>query len=70
MKLCVSEECNQRGGRMDVGWQEAGFLGTSFPTPTPVMFPMSVTAAWSQAVDRDQLAHPLLRHAVPPCQLD
>ena len=70
MKLCVSEKCNQRGGRMDVRWQEAGVSRNIFPTPTPVMFPMSVTATWSQAVDRDQLAHPLLRHAVPPCQLD
>ena len=70
MKLCVSEKCDQRGGRMDVRWQEAGVSRNIFPTPTSVMFPMSVTAAWSQAVARDQLAHPLLRHTVPPCQLD
>ena len=55
---------------MDVRWQEAGVSRNIFPTPTPVMFPTSVTATWSQAVARDQLAHPILRHTLPPHQLD
>ena len=35
MKLCVNEECQQRGGSMDVRWQEAEVSRNIFPTLTP-----------------------------------